>query len=96
MLKNNLLVKCTHIFKQSKSDQDCSNVKLIAQNCLSLTPFFMRPIDSIIIDSYIIDTQLLSNEFEVDINDIKYKCICICITGNKAIVTTLCHTLSID
>jgi len=55
----------------------------------------MRPIDSSIIDSYIVDIKLLSNEFEVD-EDIKYKCICICITGDKAIVTTLCHTLSTD
>jgi len=55
----------------------------------------MRPIDSCIIDSYIVDTQILSNHFEIDICDIKYKCVFIGIADDKAIVTTLCHTLSI-
>jgi hypothetical protein len=89
------LVKITNIVKQSKPDQDC-DVKLIVKNYLSLTPLFIRPIDSSIIDSYIVDTHLLSNEFKINISDIKYKCTFICITDNKAIVTTLCRTLSSD
>jgi len=56
----------------------------------------MRPIDSSIIDSYKVDTQILSNNFEIDIFDIKYKCVFIGIANDKAIITTLCHTLTMD
>lgn len=50
-----------------------------------------------ILDSYIVGTQILLNNLEIDVADIKFKCVFIRITGDKAIVTTLCHAiLSMD
>lgn len=68
------MVKVIHIIKLFKPDKKCE-FKLIVKQFLNLT-FFMQPIDSKIIDFHIVHTQILSNEFEIDINAIWYK-ICI-------------------
>jgi len=66
---------------------------LVVQQFVESTSFFMRPIDSKIIDNQIVDTTLLSNIFSTNLNEIKYKCIFIQIMDNKAIVTSLRHSL---
>jgi hypothetical protein len=84
-----MLVVVNHIVKP----YDKNEIYLVVQQFIKSTSLFMRPIDSKIIDYQIVDTTLLSNNFSINLNEIKYKCIFIQITDNKAIVTSLRHSL---
>lgn len=84
-----MLVVVNHIVKP----YDKQDIYLVVQQFVKSTFFFMRPIDSKLIDSLIVDTTLLSNNFSINLNEIKYKCIFIQIANNKAIVTSLRHSL---
>lgn len=89
ILQNDMLIVVNHIVKPYNKNE----INLVVQQFVKSTSFFMRPIDSKIIDSQIVDTTLLSNNFSVNLNEIKYKCLYVQITDNKAIVTSLRHSL---
>lgn len=84
ILKNGMLVIINHIVKFNNKQE----INLVVQQFLKSTSFFMKPIDS-----YKVDTTLLSNNFLVNLNEIKYKCISIEIAANEAIIISLHHSL---
>lgn len=87
-LKNNDLIVICHIIKNNITN----DITLSVQKFLNYTPFFISPIDSTIIHSYMVNTNLISNIFTISYLDIKSKCISIPIASNKAIISELSHS----
>lgn len=87
-LKNNCLAVIKCIIKSNENE-----IKLIVNSFLSVSEHFSSPISSIIIGSYLVDLNLVSENITISIADIKYKCFMVGIGIGKAIMTILSHSL---
>ncbi|XP_050064472.1 uncharacterized protein LOC126553337 [Aphis gossypii] len=91
MLKNNDLVFVEQILMSSNNE-----IKFLVKKCNSFSSFFnLLNFSSKDIGSYIINLQFLSTPYLIQVNDFKCKCFYIQISGNKAVVITLCHNFDI-
>lgn len=52
-----------------------------------------KPISSVIVDMYIVNTNKISDMFKVNIFDIKYKCLIVKLSISSAIIINLCRTV---
>jgi len=87
-LKNNYIVKVKHIVQQ---DLNKSNIKLIVQRFLNCSPFYMTPLDSSVLGSFIVELTF-SECYSIYLNEIKNKCFMIPVNADKAIIMELTHS----
>ncbi|XP_016660140.1 uncharacterized protein LOC107883830 isoform X1 [Acyrthosiphon pisum] len=88
MLKNNDIVIVNNIVQP----QNKLGFKLIVQKCMDSSSLFTEPIISSIIGLHTVNPIVLSDNFTVNISDIKYKCFFIYLSNDKAIISTLNHS----
>lgn len=90
MLKNLNIVVVTHIIKR----QNESEFKLIVKKFLNFSNFYSSPILSSNVQSFKVNTTFLSDEYIINVSDVKYKCFYVPISNKNAVVITLCHNLN--
>ncbi|CAI6343825.1 unnamed protein product [Macrosiphum euphorbiae] len=88
MLNNNDIVIVNNIIKP----QNELGFNLIVQKFLNTSSLFTEPIVSSTIGLYTVNPIILSDNFKINISDIKYKCFFIYLSNDKAIITTLNHS----
>lgn len=65
---------------------------LIVQKFLNTSSLFTEPILFSTIGLYTVNPIILSDNFRINISDIKYKCFFIYLSNDNAIITTLNHS----
>ncbi|CAI6363897.1 unnamed protein product [Macrosiphum euphorbiae] len=90
MLKNQNIVVVRHIMKR----QNEFEFKIIVQKFFNCLNFYFSPTPSSNLETFNINTALLSDEFIISVTEVKYKCFFVPISNETAIVTTLCHGIA--
>jgi len=88
MLKNNDIVIVNNIVQP----QNKLGFKLIVQKCLESSSLLTDPIVSSIIGLHSVNPIVSSDNFIVNISDIKYKCFFIYLSNYKAVISILNHS----
>jgi len=88
MLIDNSLVFVEQIVKPSNQ-----NPFLVVKKNLESKELTAKPISSIIVGIYIVNTNNISDMYCVKILDIKYKCLFVKLSNLSAVVINLCHTI---
>lgn len=91
ILKNDEIVIIKKIYKNnSKND---SIIKLSVVRLLTVSDLFLEPVSSKLIGVFLVNSDHVSNQYDIILNDIKFKCFFVQLTNNKAIVISLCHNI---
>jgi len=86
LLKNNSIIIVHKIVSLPNE-----NAYIIAKRFLNVTEFTNKPSSSIITGVYCVHINELSDQFCVNISDIKYKCYFVKVSSTLAIISMLCH-----
>jgi len=91
ILENEDIVMIKKIYKlNSKND---STIKLSVVKFLTVNNLFTQPVLSRLIGVVSVKTDHLSNAYEINVNNIMFKCFFVLLTNNEAIVISLCHSM---
>jgi len=89
MLTNNNLVMVHHIVQPQNKPPS-----LIVKRFLSYSEHTTTPLSSFEIGVYIVDTSKMSELYSINLTIVKYKCFFIRLSGNWALVSSMCHSES--
>ncbi|KAE9528580.1 hypothetical protein AGLY_012155 [Aphis glycines] len=91
ILKNNDIVFIKSIYK-IKSEND-NIIKLSVIKILTVEDLFSEPIPSMNIGIYLVNSNHVSNPYQILLSDLKFKCFFFQFLHNQAVIISLCHSV---
>lgn len=87
LLKDNSLVVVNKIVEKNVDH----SINFLVKKFLNFKEFIAKPFSSIDVGIYIVNINELSNSYLINISDVKYKMFYVRLSGNEAVMNTLCH-----
>lgn len=91
ILKNNDIVLIKSIYKTNSEIDNI--IKLSVVKILTVKDLFSEPIPSMNIGIYLVNSNHVSNPYQILLSDVKFKCFFTQLLHNQAVVISLCHSV---
>lgn len=91
ILKNNDIVFIKNIYKLNSTIDNVIQLSVI--KILTIKDLFLEPISSMNIGVYLINSNHVSNPYQILLSDMKFKCFFSQLLDNQAVVISLCHSV---
>jgi len=91
ILKNNDIVFIKSIYKNNSENDNI--IKLSVIKILTVEDLFSEPIPSMNIGIYLVNSNHVSNPYQILLSDLKFKCFFSQLLHNQAVIISLCHSV---